>query len=111
MKRPPANHDLPPPADLVQATQDGEHPAIHAKRAEGRKAALRPATLTDLKVGAEVWYEVCAGGQFYKGKVEGPAEVLAGGILVPVRDMDPEYGASAIATPLSCLFVRLKETN
>ena len=21
----------PPPADLVQATQDGEHPAIHAK--------------------------------------------------------------------------------
>lgn len=45
---PPVNHDLlaerapPPPADLVQATQDGEHPAIHAKRAEGKKAVQMP---------------------------------------------------------------------
>lgn len=45
---PPVNHDLlaerapPPPADLVQATQDGEHPAIHAERAEGKKATKMP---------------------------------------------------------------------
>lgn len=28
----------PPPADLVQATQDGPHPAIGAKRVKGMKA-------------------------------------------------------------------------
>lgn len=32
----------PPPADLVQATQDGEHPAIHAKGVEGMKAVRMP---------------------------------------------------------------------
>ena len=45
---PPVNIDTladrcpPPPADLVQATQDGEHPAIHAKRAEGKKPVKMP---------------------------------------------------------------------
>lgn len=45
---PPVNHDLlaerapPPPADLVQATQDGEHPAIHAPGVEGMKAVRMP---------------------------------------------------------------------
>ena len=28
----------PPPADLVQATQDGPHPAVGAKRVKGMKA-------------------------------------------------------------------------
>lgn len=32
----------PPPADLVQATQDGEHPAIHAPGVEGMKAVRMP---------------------------------------------------------------------